>query len=183
MDEKVGVSVETPEEKLAADAAQNPLVAKLTAEIESMKDELGKAKNTISRTNSEAAEYKRQLREKQTKEEAEAAERAERERKRDEELETLRAQAEAWKRERTTANYSKALMGVGYDAETADLIANTLPDGVGTEFFDGLKAFQDKQRQAIITESYSKQPSLSVGTPPQSAEDLEMARLRKSIGL
>ena len=170
MEEKVGVATATPEsEEGVKETPQDSEVTKL--------------KQALSRANSEAAEYKRQLREKQTKEEADAADRAERERKRDEELEALRAEVKASKRERTTANYAKSLMGVGYDAETADLMASTLPDGVGADFFEKLKAFQDRQRQTLVAENYGKQPSLSVGTPPQSAEELEKEKLRKYIGL
>lgn len=164
---------------VANDSAE---LARLTAELESVKAELGKAKNVISRTNSEAAEYKRQLREKLTESEKAEADRLESERKREEELAALRAEADAYKRERTTAQYSKSLLGAGFDAETADLIANALPDGVNADFFGQLKAFNDKQKQESVLDNYRKQPSLSVGTPP-NAGDAELAKLRSYIGL
>ena len=144
--------------------------------------EITKLKNALSRANSEAAEYKRQLREKQTEAEKAEADRLEAEKKRDEELASLREQVKASKRERTTANYSKSLIGAGFDAETADLIANNLPDEVGAEFFGSLKAFNDKQREKYVLENYGKQPSLLVGQPP-SPKDAEMAKLREYIGL
>lgn len=144
--------------------------------------EVLKLKNALSKANSEAAEYKRQLRERQTKEEQAEADRAEAEKRREEELNALRAEVEASKRERTTATYSKSLLGAGYDAETADLIASTLPDGVSAEFFGQLKAFNDKQRQTLTMENYKQQPSLSTGLPPQPV-DTELMKMREYIGL
>ena len=167
---------------VANDSAE---LARLAAELESVKAELGKAKNVISRTNSEAAEYKRQLREKQTEAEKAEADRLEAERKREEELEALRAEVKASKRERTTANYSKSLLGAGFDAETADLIANHLPDEMGEEFFSSLKAFNDRQHEKYVMENYGKQPGLSVGQPPKgiTPEEEEQRKMEKYIGL
>lgn len=124
--------------------------------------EILKLKAALSKANSEAAEWKKALREKQTEQERKEAELAEQRKLELEELESLR-------REKRISGYKAKLMEAGVDHATADLMANALPDGVGEEYFAAVKTFNSSQRQAIETETLNKQPKLSVGTPPTGA--------------
>lgn len=140
--------------------------------------ELNKLKAALSKSNSEAAEYKRLLREKQTEAERAEAERAEKDREREELLHSLLE-------EKRVSTYKAQLMAAGVDPDTADLMAKSLPEGVADEYFLATKSFLDNQRQKLLTESINKQPGLSVGTPPTAAqaEREEENLLRKHMGL
>ena len=182
--EEMKEAVQTAPEGEAKTEPKIP-VANDSAEVARLKAEIERQKKIISDTNSEAAEYKRQLRAKQTEAEKAEADRLEAERKREEELNALRAEAQAYKRERTTANYSRALLNAGFDAEAADLIATHLPDEMGEDFFSSLKAFNDRQHEKYVMENYGKQPGLSVGQPPKgiTPEEEEQRKMEKYIGL
>lgn len=140
--------------------------------------EVLKLKAALSKANAEAADWKRQLREKQSEQERAEAERAEAAKKLQDEL------AEYRKRERI-ASYKSKLMEAGVTADMADTMANSLPEGVGDEFFAMTKQYVEKQKQDIRAEALNAQPQLSVGTPPtaQSAIEAENAKYRKWIGL
>ena len=124
--------------------------------------EIVKLKAALSKANAEAADWKRQLREKQSEAERAEAERQEREKQREARIAELEA------RERIST-YKDKLMEAGIDPAAADLMAKSLPDGVSDEYFAAVKTFNSSQRQAIETETLNKQPKLSVGTPPTSA--------------
>ena len=162
-------------------SADEKVAALLNQEIEVEQTEpadVTKLKTSLSKANSEAAEYKRLLREKQTEAERAEADRAEREKALQDELASYRD------RERIST-YKANLMGAGIDEPTADLMAKSLPEGVADEYFLATKSFLDNQRQKLLTESINKQPGLSVGTPPTAAqaEREEENLLRKRMGL
>lgn len=140
--------------------------------------DLNKLKAALSKSNSEAAEYKRALREKQSEAERAEAERAEKDRERDELLKTLLE-------EKRISSYKANFMAIGYDADTADVMARNLPDGVSDEYFAANKAFLEAQKQALLSESLNKQPGLSVGTPPTAAQAQreEENKMRHYFGL
>lgn len=162
-------------------SADEKVAALLNQEIEVEQTEpadVTKLKTSLSKANSEAAEYRRLLREKQTEAERAEAERAEKDREREELLKSLLE-------EKRVSTYKAQLMAAGVDADTADLMAKSLPEGVADEYFLATKSFLDNQRQKLLTESINKQPGLSVGTPPTAAqaEREEENRLRKHMGL
>lgn len=163
-------------------SAEDKLSALLTYEFEAPKadesDELKRVRKALNDASSEAANYKRALREKQSEAERAEADRIENERKMQEELATYRT------KERISTYHAK-LMTAGYDADTASIIAKALPEGVSDEFFAVSKSFLDNQRQTLMSEALNKQPKPSIGTPPtmSDAEKAEIANLRKSIGL
>lgn len=162
-------------------SADEKVAALLNQEIEVEQTEpadVTKLKTSLSKANSEAAEYRRLLREKQTEAERAEADRAEREKALQDELANYRD------KERIS-NYKAQLMSAGVDSETADLMAKSLPEGVADEYFLATKSFLDNQRQKLLTESINKQPGLSVGTPPTAAqaEREEENLLRKRMGL
>lgn len=167
---------ETP--KTAEPEKTTKSVAELEAEIARLKSENEKQRAAISNASSQAASYKRELREKQTEAEREAAERAEHEAQREARI----AELEAKDRVNT---YRDKLIAAGFDNDTAILMAQALPAGVSDDYFTAVKAHNDIQRQAIETATLKNQPGLSVGMPPTAADAQkeEMNRLRKSFGL
>lgn len=139
--------------------------------------EIAKLKAALSKANAEAADWKRQLREKQTEQERAEAERAERERAREARIAELEA------KERIS-NYKNKLLDATVDPATADMMANALPDGVNDEYFATLKTFLSNQRQAIEVATLNNQPGLSVGMPPTGAQKTEEdMKLDKIFGL
>lgn len=140
--------------------------------------ELARVRNALNKASSECADYKKQLRERQTEAEREAADRLERENALQEEL-------KAYKVRERVSTYKAQLMSVGYDAETAEVMANALPEGVSDDFFAKQKSFLEGQRQKIVTETLNNQPGLSVGTPPTAAQaETEQENVwRKHMGL
>lgn len=140
--------------------------------------ETQKLRDALNKASSQAADYKRQLHEKMSADELAKAQREERENALREELESLR-------RERTVSNYTNSYLAMGYDAETAKSLASNLPDGLGEDFFSAQKSFLDSRVQQIRTEILNSQPQPTAGAPltSKSAEDLELAQLRKWSGL
>ena len=162
-------------------SADEKVAALLNQEIEVEQTEpadVTRLKTSLSKANSEAAEYKRLLREKQTEAERAEAERAEKDREREELLKSLLE-------EKRVSTYKSQLMAAGVDPDTADLMAKSLPEGVSDEYFQATKSFLDAQRKNAEIAALGKQPSLSVGTPPKgmTKEDEIVAIAMKSAGL
>lgn len=163
-------------------SAEEKLNALLAYEFEAPKAdesaELKNVRNALNKASSEAAEYKRALREKQSEAERAEADRMENERKLQEELASYR------NKERIST-YQAKLMAAGYDADTASVMAKALPDGVSDDYFAVNKTFLDNQKQVLLSEALDRQPKPSVGTPPtmSDAEKSELAALRRYIGL
>ena len=161
---------------------EEKLNAVLNFEIEQEKQdesaELIRVRNALNKASSEAAEFRKALREKQTEAERAEADRLENERKLQEELASYR------NKERVST-YQAKLMAAGYDAETAAVMAKALPEGVSDDYFAVNKTFLDNQRQTLMSEALNKQPKPSVGIPPtmSDAEKSELAALRRYIGL
>ena len=137
--------------------------------------EVEKLKTALSKANSEAANWKKQYRDKLTEQEKAEADRAERDKAKDEELETLR-------REKAIAGYKATYLGLGYDAELADKTAEAMANGDYDTVFANQKAFLDAQKKAIEAAALGKQPELTAGTPPkpENIEDKSVAAFRKA---
>jgi hypothetical protein len=140
--------------------------------------ELEKLKAALSRANSEAAEYKRALREKQTEKERADAERAEADKAMREELETLR-------KEKRVSDYTGKCLALNMDADLAAQTANALADGNMDAVFDCLKAFVEAMKTRLNNEALNRQPGLSAGTPPTKnvVSDDELEKMRRYAGL
>ena len=141
-------------------------------------DETDRLKAALSKANSEAAEYKRALRERQSEAERQEAERQEADRKKDE----LLAQYEA---ERRVNAYTRQFMDAGYDLETATQMASALPAGVSDEYFAATKAFIEAKTKEIQSAALSHQPTLTSGAPPTSSQADKDAqnKMRSYFGL
>lgn len=141
-------------------------------------DEVNKLKTALSKSNSEAAEYKRKLKEKLT--ESEAAEQA-------------RAEEEAKMRERLAelekkdflSTHKANFLGAGYSAELAESSANAMADGNWNQVFEDLKKFTEETVAKTKAEYINGQPKGSSGKTP-SSDDLEkeaLAKFRRAAGL
>lgn len=140
--------------------------------------EVEKLKTLLSKANGEAAEYKRQLREKQTEAERAEAERAEQDKAMREELETLR-------KEKTVSDYTARCVALNMDADLAAKTATALADGDMDSVFDCLKSFVDATVTRLNNAALNRQPGLSTGTPPttNSTALSEENKMRKWMGL
>lgn len=167
-----GFDAMTPEDKLAA---------LMGYEFEDPKPadngEVTKLKAALSKANGEAAEWKRQFREKQTEQERAEAERAENEKAIQDELRSLR-------RDKTVSGYTKQCMALGYDASLAAECAEAMADGRFNDVFAAQQKFMEAKTREIEAAALNKQPGLSAGAPPVSAaEKAEENQYRKIFGL
>jgi hypothetical protein len=139
--------------------------------------ELEKLKAALSRANSEAAEYKRALREKQTEKERADAERAEADKALREELETLR-------KEKRVSDYTGKCLALNMDADLAGKTANALADGDMDSVFECLKAFVEATVTRLNNEALNRQPGLSTGVPPttNTTVDKDYEDMRRWMG-
>ena len=164
-------AVEQPETKTEPAKTEPAKATKSDPEVE-------KLKAALSRANGEAAEYKRQLRLKQTEQERAEAERAEADKAMREELETLR-------KEKRVSDYTGKCLALNMDADLAGKTANALADGNTDALFDCLKAFVDATVTRLNNEALNRQPALSAGTPPttNTAVKSEEDKIRGWMGL
>ena len=162
-------------------SAEDKLKALEEYEIDIPKDNSEEVKNlkeSLSKANSQAAEWKRQFREKQTEQERAEAERAEREKAVEEELASLR-------RDKRVSGFVSDCLALGYTKELAQRAAEAMADGDAAGIMECQQIFLEAKQKEIEANALNKQPSLTVGAPPtaQKAEEDAETRRRKSFGL
>ena len=112
--------------------------------------EIDRLKNALSKSNSEAAEMKKQLREKMSAEEVKAKEDAEK-------LEALIKERDALLREKTIATYKASYLSLGYDDNLALATAEALANGELEKVFSNQKkhneSFEKKIRADVLKET------------------------------
>lgn len=155
--ETVAAGTET---QLPVDEGKSPV--DYEARIKQLEEELNQAKAAISRSNSNAADWKRKFNENVDAQKKAEVERLEAEKRDKEELARLR------KKERIDG-YKEKLIAAGADPASAALMANALPEEVGEEYFTATQSFFADQKKKIESDSLNNQPTLSVGTPPTAA--------------
>lgn len=142
--------------------------------------EVKRLKEALSKSNSEAASYKRQLHEKLTEAEKAEAERKEAAQKVEEELATLR-------KDKTIATLEKAYLAAGYPAELAAASAKAQAEGDTETVLKNQMAYLSDTKKALESAALNKQPPLSVGNPPAgkplTEEDKIAEMARKYAGL
>lgn len=131
-------------------------------------DEVKRLKDLLSKANSEAADYKKQLRNKQTEAEIKAAEEEENRQK------LIDENKELSKRIAITEN-SAELLKMGYDGEMALRTAEALYDGDLKTVFANQKIFMEKREQELKAQLLRGTP-----TPPagKSSEGMTLDKLR-----
>lgn len=141
-------------------------------------DEVNRLKTALSKANSDAADWKRQFREKQTEEERKEAERAEREKAVEDELRTLR-------RDKTVSGYQAQCLALGYTQELALRAAEAMADNDAAAIMACQQEFLDAKQKELEAAALNKQPTLTTGSPPTAKQaDVEATnKLRRAMGL
>ena len=133
----------TPEEKIAALEANFTSVAQIKA--------------TADKAASEAASYKKQLREKQTDEEAKAAKAAE-------EHAALLARVEQLEHEKAVGTYTTAYIAMGYDEKLAVATAEAMAKGDTETVLKNQKLHLEARDKALRTELLKQTPNPAGGS-------------------
>lgn len=115
-------------------------------------NELERLKKALSKSNSEAAEYKRQLRAKLSDDEAKAQQEAEERKKMQDDYEAL-------KRENTIFKNRASLLELGYDAALAQDTAAAMYEGDTAKVFACQKAFLEAQEKRIRADVLKATPA------------------------
>lgn len=134
--------------------------------------ETDKLKAALSKANSEAAEWKRQFREKQTEAERAEAERAEREKAVEEELRGLR-------RDKTVSGYVAQCLALGYTKDLANKAAEAMADGDAAQILACQQEFLEAKQKELEATALNKQPTLTSGAPP-TAKEAEREAINKT---
>ena len=161
--------------------AEDKLKALEEFEFEETKPDSGetdKLKAALSKANSEAAEWKRQFREKQTEQERAEAERAEREKAVEEELRGLR-------RDKTVSGFTAQCLALGYDKDLALKAAEAMADNDAAAILACQQEFLEGKKKEYEAAALNKQPSITSGSPPtaQQAEHEALNKERAWFGL
>ena len=138
----------TIEEKLAALEAYEPDMSGFVTKAQ------------LDKVASEAASYKKQLREKMTEEEVKAAKDAE-------ERNALLTRVAELEREHTVINYTSSFLSMGYDEALAKETAEALVSGDMELVFANQKAFALNQEKALRAEILKSTPRPASGTEPK----------------
>ena len=140
--------------------------------------EVEKLKAALTKASADAAEWKRQLRERQSAEEREKAERAEQD-------QTMREELEALRKDKQVSDYTAKCIALNFDADLAAQTANALADGNMESVFDCLKAFVEATKTRLENEALNRQPGLSTGVPPtkNTTVDSDMEQMRRWMGV
>lgn len=162
-------------------SAEEKLKALEEFEIETPKDnstEVANLKEALSKANSQAADWKRQFREKQTEQERAEAERAEREKEVEEELKTLR-------RDKSVSGYLANCLALGYDKDLALRAAEAMADGDAASILACQQDFLEKKQKELEAAALNHQPKITSGSPPtaQQADKEAINKERKWFGL
>lgn len=137
----------TPEEKIAAIEAYEPDMSGFVP------------KSAFDKAASEAASYKKQLREKQSDEEAKEAKDAE-------ERATLLARVEELEKEKAVNSYVNSYLSMGYDEKLAKATAEALASGDIATVFANQKAHNENREKALRAELLKE-------TPPPAGGDVD----------
>ena len=122
-------------------------------------DETTRLKNALNKASAEAADFKRQLREKQSEQERAEADAREKEEKIEKELAELR-------KEKEVSTYKANYLALGYDDELATKAAQAKADGDTATEFECQKTFNEKIEASHKAELIGNQPELSKGENP-----------------
>jgi hypothetical protein len=141
-------------------------------------EEVTKLKNALSKANSDAAEWKRQFREKQTEAERAEAERKEHEAAVEDELRTLR-------RDKMVSGYIAQYLALGYTQELALKAAEATADNDAATIMSCQQEYIAEKTKELEAAALNKQPTITAGSPPtaQAAETDAYNKMRKAWGL
>ena len=137
-------------------------------------DEVTKLKAALSKANSDAAEWKRQFREKQTEAERAEAERKEHEAAVEDELRTLR-------RDKSVSGYVAQYLALGYTQELALKAAEATADNDAATIMSCQQEYIEAKTKELEAAALNKQPPITPGAPP-TAKDADKDAINKTRG-
>ena len=113
--------------------------------------EIDRLKTALSKSNSEAADYKKQLRDKMSAEELKAKEDADT-------IEELKKERDALLREKTVAGYKANYLALGYDEKLANDTAEALANGELDKVFTNQKKHNEVVEKKIRADVLKETP-------------------------
>ena len=113
--------------------------------------EIDRLKAALSKSNSEAADYRKQLREKMSAEEVAAKDTADK-------IEALTKERDALLREKTVAGHKAQFLALGYDESLAGATAEALANGEIDKVFANQKKHQDSVEKRIRADVLKETP-------------------------
>lgn len=128
--------------------------------------EINRLKAALSKANSEAADYKKQLRTKQTDDEA-----AEAERKAN--MEKLTQENADLKRSIALSEKKAKLLGMGYDEQLADSTATAMVDGDMDTVMANQSKYLEAQKKDILADKMKKTPRPAGGSENTGGVDYQ----------
>lgn len=128
--------------------------------------EINRLKAALSKANSEAADYKKQLRTKQTDDEA-----AEAERKAN--MEKLTQENADLKRSIALSEKKAKLLGMGYDEQLADSTATAMVDGDMDTVMANQSKYLEAQKKDILADKMKKTPRPGGGSENTGGADYQ----------
>ena len=137
--------------------------------------EMNRLKTALSKSNSEAADYKKKLREKQTDDEAKAAADKEAFDKMVEENNTL-------KRSIAIAEKKAKLIGMGYEEKMADETAVAMIDGDMDKVLTNQSVYLEAQKKAIQADHMRKTPRPATGVEEGGTDYDKLIETAKANG-
>ena len=146
----------SPEEKIAA--------------LEANFIEVAQVKTARDKAASEAADFKKQLRERMSEDEAKAAEAAAR-------YEAAMAELDALRTEKQISNYTNSYLTIGYDEKLAKSTAEALAKGDMETVFKNQKIHSENREKAIRSEMLKNTPSPAGGNNNTSKTKEEFSKM------
>ena len=146
----------TPEEKIAALEANFASVAQIKA--------------TADKAASEAASYKKQLREKMTEDEAKAAKAAE-------EHAALMERVAQLEQEKAVGTYATAYIAMGYDEKLAKATAEAMAKGDTETVLKNQKLHLEAREKALRTELLKQTPAPAPGSTDSAMNKADFVKL------
>lgn len=128
--------------------------------------EINRLKAALSKANSEAADYKKQLRTKQTDDEA-----AEAERKAN--MEKLTQENADLKRSIALSEKKAKLLGMGYDEQLVDSTATAMVDGDMDTVMANQSKYLEAQKKVILADKMKKTPRPAGGSENTGGADYQ----------
>lgn len=138
------------------DEVESAVKAKYAPEVAAAQAEATRYKNATTKANSEAADYKRQLRDRQTEEEK-ATHEAE------ENLKAITAERDALKREMQIGKHQAEFLAQGYDPKLALDTATALYEGDTTKVFAAMKQHQEAREKTLRADLMRETPQPTAG--------------------
>lgn len=142
----------TAEEKLAALEAFELPAPDMTGWVK---------KEVLDKATSEAAKYKREMRERMSAEEIEKAKAAE-------DMASVMAELEALREEKAVSEYTTQFMGIGYDETLAKATATALQKGDIQTMFKNHAKFVQGREKALRAELLKDTPTPPAGEGPKA---------------